>query len=579
MMARLDGNRLIEIFGTDEALPEDELLSAGKLAVRISDGQIKSAHWDGRELARGISYLLRDANWATPRATSTVSLDEAAGTATITGTVDSGGIRFNYVMSIEADAAGVLRIKTEGKALSSFSANRIGLVFLHPVPACCGVDLQVTHTDGTQEATRFPMSISPSQPVFDLGTMTYALSDTETAEIAFTAVRPDGSAQCFEMEDHRNWTDASYKTYIGSLLEPWPFPVNEGDVFRQDIVITIKPAAARPVAAGAQQAQSPAERFKVPLIGVSVPLNGAAEALENIRSYGSPEPNYISAYLRSDAIRPSELAAIGALADTLDCPLSVELEVHGEPAEALAATSRAIAAAGVSVHSILAAPSPYMKSYQPNAVWPDVMPLDAFYALVRRNFPQSRIGGGMLAYFTELNRKWPPAGGFDYIGHAFCPIVHAADDETVIQNIDSLPFIAGTVAERFPGIPHEIVSARISMRDNPYGAAALPNRESRRLAMAESDPRENGLFGGIWMLAMAETLARTPIEAVCFGALSGPASIYSPDWSDGQRPTYFALEALASISGEGLEVFRDKKAEVVDIHFTDIGDAIPGVSL
>jgi hypothetical protein len=255
------------------------------------------------------------------------------------------------------------------------------------------------------------------------------------------------------------------------------------------------------------------------------------------------------------------------------------LEVHGEPSAALAAAASAIAAAGLNVHSILAAPAPYMKSYQPSAVWPDVMPLDAFYALVRQNFPQSRIGGGMLAYFTELNRKWPPAGGFDYIGHAFCPIVHAADDETVIQNIGSLPFIAGTVAEHFPGVPHEIISARISMRDNPYGAAAMPNPDCVRLAMAQSDPRENGLFGGVWMLAMAETLARTPIMAVCFGALSGPASIYSPDWSDGKRPTYFALEALANLSGAGLEAFRDKKAELVDVHFSDIGDAIPGVSL
>ena len=32
----------------------------------------------------------------------------------------------------------------------------------------------------------------------------------------------------FEMEDHRNWMDASYKTYVCSLLDPWPYTLEEG---------------------------------------------------------------------------------------------------------------------------------------------------------------------------------------------------------------------------------------------------------------------------------------------------------------------------------------------------------------
>ena len=35
----------------------------------------------------------------------------------------------------------------------------------------------------------------------------------------------------FEMEDHRNWMDASYKTYVCSLLDPWPYTLEKGKNF------------------------------------------------------------------------------------------------------------------------------------------------------------------------------------------------------------------------------------------------------------------------------------------------------------------------------------------------------------
>jgi hypothetical protein len=566
-------DELIDVFGTDEPVAEEQALAAGRLSVRIADGQIKSVVWDGTEIARGITYFLRDADWATPLATSMIGPirgnGESCGTE-IVGEIDSGPIRFKYTVSIDADASGRLRISTEGTALSSFQSNRVGLTFLHPVPHCCGRALTVTHSDGSEEATSFPLPISPSQPVFDIAALSYELSDRQTVETTFRSVRPDGSVQYFEMEDQRNWGDASYKTYVGSLLDPWPFDVKAGDTFVQEIVIAVKAAGTR-AAAAASGKPEPREAgvggFKVPEIGVSVPLDGAAGALENIRRHGCFRPAYVSAYLRSDSMNPGELEALCSVAKTLDCRLEVELEVHGEPDEALASAAERISKAGLDVHSILACPAPYLKSYQPDAVWPDVMPLDAFYGLVRRHFPASRVGGGMLTYFTELNRKWPPAGAMDYVGHAYCPIIHAADDETVLQNIDSLPFIAETVAQRLPGTAYEIVSATLSMRHNPYGAAPQPNPLGRRMAMAITDPREKGQFGGLWMLEVAEAVAETHVEAITLGALSGHSSIYCADRPEGRLPAYYAMEALAGMVGADVEAFRKAKETLVERRF------------
>ena len=62
----------------------------------------------------------------------------------------------------------------------------------------------------------FPELIDPWQPFKDMRAITHE-------------VRPGVSAECrmegdiFEMEDQRNWSDASYKTYVRPLALPWPY--------------------------------------------------------------------------------------------------------------------------------------------------------------------------------------------------------------------------------------------------------------------------------------------------------------------------------------------------------------------
>ena len=57
--------------------------------------------------------------------------------------------------------------------------------------------------------------------------------------------RADGLAVCcafegdtFEMEDQRQWGDASYKTYVRPLALPWPYMLKDGERFSQAVSIT-----------------------------------------------------------------------------------------------------------------------------------------------------------------------------------------------------------------------------------------------------------------------------------------------------------------------------------------------------
>jgi hypothetical protein len=214
-----------------------------------------------------------------------------------------------------------------------------------------------------------------------------------------------------------------------------------------------------------------------------------------------------------------------------------------------------LAAAGVELAQVLACPAPYLKSYQPDGDWPDVIPLDVFYGHVRQAFPTAEIGGGMLTYFTELNRKWPPQQAIDDIAHGYCPIIHAADETTILQNVTTLPQMAHTISLRAPDLPYDLCSAQLSMRSNPYGAAPVPNPTGARSAMAASDPREAGEFAGLWMLRIAAAIGQTHARSYCLGALSGTASIYHRDAQNGRRPAFAAFDALCRAAGADRAAF------------------------
>ena len=51
------------------------------------------------------------------------------------------------------------------------------------------------------------------------------------------ACRMEGDA--FEMEDQRNWMDASYKTYVRPLALPWPYTIAKGEKLAQRVSLSV----------------------------------------------------------------------------------------------------------------------------------------------------------------------------------------------------------------------------------------------------------------------------------------------------------------------------------------------------
>ena len=143
-----------------------------------------------------------------------------------------------------------------------------------------------------------------------------------------------------------------------------------------------------------------------------------------------------------------------------------------------------------------------MISFQPGDSRPSSPRYEDLAKLARDCFPDSKIGGGVLAFFTELNRLPVPSNLFDFVCHSVCPSVHASDDLTVMQNLETIEWIVKSTRKMIGSTSYHLGPSSISTRVNPYGKSINKNPYQKRLCLSEMDPRVKGLFGASWMLGL-----------------------------------------------------------------------------
>ncbi|MEO1104636.1 MAG: hypothetical protein AAFW98_13030, partial [Pseudomonadota bacterium] len=415
-------SQAIARFGTDEPGPEERKLEAGGLEVTLVGGVARWIVYRGAEVVRGIDYLVRDGNWGT-LATRTTSEEFS----------EVDGFRYRRRFDVGDAFQGAFELvgnagtpaKLDAKltltAVRDVSVNRAGFVLLHPLKGVVGAPLDVTHSDGSQERASFPRAISPGQPVFDIAGLSHSM-DGAKVEIAF-------AGDVFEMEDQRNWSDASFKTYCRPLGLPRPFVVTKGDVIEQQITVRVSGAGAAAAARGGADGIGTAPAISLALDDeIAVPDERTVAALSSI-AYGGV------------SVRLSAGTARGALgtAKAFNVPIDLEVVVPDgdDLRDALASVGRICAGDGVVPRRVMALPAPYMASIQPEGPWPSPTPGDAAEA-ARNAFPSARIGGGVLTNFTELNRCRPNYDS-DFVTFGNTAIVHAADDASVLETLEAIP--------------------------------------------------------------------------------------------------------------------------------------------
>ena len=200
--------------------------------------------------------------------------------------------------------------------------------------------------------------------------------------------------------------------------------------------------------------------------------------------------------------------------------------------------------AGLTLSAVALCPVGDLKSVLPGGPRPPAPPLEELYHAARAAFPGVKLGGGMFSFFTELNRKRPPAQLLDFVHNSTCPIVHAADDRSVMETHEALPYQVTTARSFIGKTAYRIGPSAIGCRDNPHGQTFTPNPDNERICLVKMDPRQRGLFGAAWTLGYIASFAPTGVEAVSIGAPTGPLGvIYRKD--EYQQPYYDELAGPA----------------------------------
>ena len=510
----------VVLCGTTEPPPAARRLRAGCFDFELEQGTVRAVSAYGREIVRGLSFVARDANWGTCEpaiADEELTEDEAGVRHRCTWHVMDGAMEVRQSLAVSSTGRTV-EVEATATALRDVTTNRTGFVVLHPLDGVAGSAATVTHSDGRREDTAFPQRISPGQPVFDMAAIEHVVHGVPVT-IAF-------AGETFEMEDQRNWSDASFKTYCRPLALPFPYQIPAGSTVVQSVRITV--GEAPPEARVARQDAAilldlgPEAGETCPEIALvadadTLPDGTAAAAIVDLACR--------ELRLRLDLRRLSAAGLDTALSEAQVFARQVSLEAvvsdNNAAAGELAGLAEAVDRSGVEPASVMALPAAYLKSYQPGGPWPTGLSPEGAGELVRRCFPGVPVVGGMLTYFTELNRRPPSPDAFDVVSHESTAIVHAADDRSVMETLEGLDHvfadgrrIAGKRAYR-PGL------VAIAMRSNPYGAAMMPNPDQGRLPLTDYDPRQRGLFAAAWAIGAVAATAGSRVAAMALAAPAG----------------------------------------------------------
>lgn len=469
-------------------------LSAGLLSIVFEPelGFVRFVRWGNTEILRGIYAAVRDEVWGTvaPKL-SNLRFEESDGHFVIEFDVAcvEKAIDFFWKGRVEGKADGTLRFEFHGEARSAFQRNRIGFCILHPMEVA-GQPFAGEDPGGALVEGRFPVAISPHQPVKNLRAITHGM-EGERFE-----VRMEGDV--WEMEDHRNWTDGNFKTYCTPLERPWPVKVEKGTRIEQSVTLRrVNPDLARPAARVAGGATTVTCDLKGS--GTRVPSIG----LEWKRGAAPVWASHVRVEIRSDADWQRARA--------LGVPL--EAAVFGDPAE------MKLTGVGKVARWI---------------VYGDVAKARA---VLEKLAPGAPVGGGTNEYFTELNRARPSAETIDFACYSINPQVHAFDELSLVENLAPQADTVWTAKQFLNGKPVVVTPVTLRPRFNPQSKDKTPT---------PPDPRQTSQFAAAWTVGSLKYLVEAGAQSVTYYETEGAGGI-----RDGARvyPLSYPLEDVAAFTG------------------------------
>lgn len=491
-------------------------MTAGALAAAIVEGDLRRLTFAGTEVLRRISTPVRDASWGTfPVRTVSEQLEPLRFVHAFEAIGGDFVGRLEITLDAPEPGRGGVTADLTLTARRALRVNRAGFTLLHPIAGVAGSEMTVTHPDGSRTGTRFPLHVSPAQPARDIAGLSHRVGPVEIT------ITMEGDV--FEMEDQRNWSDASFKTYCRPLALPRPYDLEAGSNVRQRLRITLTETTGTLPATAATSGQG-----RMP--EVLLASDGTAS-----------DPAHGGLLVRIDAETPET-----ALAELR--PVALEIVCTGTAD--LARTIDRCRAAGIAPRRVVALPEPYLQSHQPEGPWPQGMAPGDAIPLLRAGFPGAMVGAGSLTNFTEFNRCRPDPATCDFATFGNTAIVHAADDLSVIETLEALPQILASAHAVMGGKPLHLGLVSIGMRSNPYGAGVMPNPDGLLLPMAMADPRQDRAFAAAYAVGVLAAAVTGGVDSLALAMADGPPGAAG-------RPLARVISGAVALEGAAVTVTVD----------------------
>ena len=522
MKADIGENRILR--GADEPPEGVRQVRAGDLSAEFAAGGLRYLRMGDTEVARRIVVAVRDQAWNTvPGILSDVRIHQTREEFLITFSSrhEADELCFVWKGTVAGTADGSCSFSMDGSAVTSFPYRRIGICVLLPPEEFAGRSFSATG-GGAAISGQLPGLVAPpgpsagiDEPLIPAFARLVLSGRHVSAEFSFTGDH-------FEIEDQRNWTDASFKAYSRlPVVSAEPEHLATGTRLHQAVSVSVtrlgpaprpRPPAVPQLVVGDEIAAS------LPEVGL-----GQADDL------APPAPRTVEllarmalAHLRAD-VRPQRegwahrLGAARLQAQELGCPLELAVFLEdGAPADLdqLAAALEQVPVRRVLVYRADAESTPA-----------------ADVAAVREALPAlpavTPFGGGTDLNFAELNRSRPDVAAMDAVAFPITPQIHAADEDSMVETAEGVRAVIRTARSFAAGRP--VVVSPISLRprfnpdepDGPDGPAAT--------RPANADPRQMSLFCACWALVTMKALAEAGAHATTWFETTGPRGVIDGD--------------------------------------------------
>ncbi len=433
----LTPDRLRLLHGTDEPFADMRLLRAGPATVLLDGVDLRYLRIGGTELVRRVYAAVRDVDWDTvPGVVSGLEIEESDDGFRVEFDVRHARreVDFAWHGTIIGTDTGRIEYVFDGRAGAAFPFGRIGLCVHHPWRETAGARFTARTPDGEIDGT-FPDLIGPQS--FDGKAFSPLFPSFDHLEVELAdegRLVLDFEGDLWETEDHRNWTDANFKTYSTPISLGSPPPLELGQALRQRLVIEpVDVSAGMPSSGRARLTIGAPTETVVPPVGLGQDRDDHVPDTREREVLALLAPQHLRVELRLDRDWRSTLVAAQETATAAGAHLEVSLHLLEPQAGEIADVAAALAA-GPPVDRVL------VINGDSRSGTPTEVTRPALVGLARDGLEPSVsevFAGGTEIYFTEVNRTRPDLSGWDGLCFSITPQIHAFTDTDVVENLDA----------------------------------------------------------------------------------------------------------------------------------------------